>query len=67
MIVFFLFLNLSIDPLLQIHTIHNLLEVLSMQGEMQQDEMEVEKLEQDLVKLESKCMKPCADKVSISV
>lgn len=53
--------------MLQIHTIHNLLEVLSMKGEMQQDEMEVEKLEQDLVKLESKFMKPCADKVSISV
>lgn len=35
-----------------------------MQGEMQQDEMEVEKLEQDLVKLESKFMKPYADLVS---
>lgn len=36
-----------------------------MPGEVQGSEMEVEKLEQDLVKLESKFMKPDADLVSI--
>lgn len=52
----------SVDTLLQIHAIHNLLDIFEIQGV----EMEKESYQQDLVKLESKYMKSYADVVSVS-